>query len=480
MHLQIENLQKFFINGTWRSPQGESILHDIINPANGQVSGSVAFATDADVEIAINAAFNAFPEYSISTIEFRISLLERICAVYESRLQDLAEAITLEMGAPLHHLSRPLQSSIGLWHFQAALETLKKYSFQIKRGTTLVTKEPIGVCSLITPWNWPMNQIACKVAPALAVGCTMVLKPSQNAPYSAVILAEILEAAQVPPGVFNMLNGEGRKLGQLLASHPMIDMVSLTGSTQAGASLTQAGADTVKRMSLELGGKSANIILPDADFQQAIRHGVLHMMSNSGQSCTAPSRMLVPSARLAEVERLIIEVCSEIKVGDPLDSDTTMGPIANERQYNQVRKLIKIGIDEGAKLLVGGSDEIANLTEGFYISPTVFTDVKNEMRIAQEEIFGPVLVVIAYENEEEAINLANDSIYGLSGYVHSSNPLHAQAVAKRMRTGMVHICGAPTDIHAPFGGYKQSGNGREWGASGFDEFVETKSIMGAL
>ncbi|QXH69422.1 aldehyde dehydrogenase family protein [Pseudomonas asgharzadehiana] len=480
MFLQSKNRNRFFISGAWVSPQGQQQYHNVINPADGQVSGSVSFGSAADVDLAIQAAFDAFPEYSTTTVEFRIALLERICAVYERRSDELAEAITIEMGAPFHQLSRPLQASVGLWHFQAALAALKDFSFETQRGSTLITKEPIGVCSLITPWNWPMNQTVCKVAPALAVGCTMVLKPSQNAPYSALILAEIMEEAGVPAGVFNLVNGEGRKLGQQLASHPLVDMVSLTGSTQAGASLTIAGADTVKRMSLELGGKSANIILPDADLEQAVRHGVLHMMSNSGQSCTAPSRMLVPHALLEKVEEIITTVCSEIKVGDPMDPETTMGPMANERQYNLVRELIQVGIDEGAKLLVGGIENPVKDNAGFYISPTVFTQVDNTMRIAREEIFGPVLVVIGYDSEEEAISIANDSIYGLSGYVHSSSPARAKAVAKRMRTGMVHLCGAPIDINAPFGGYKQSGNGREWGASGLDEFLETKSIMGAL
>ena len=475
-----KNRNRFFINGAWITHQGEQSYHDVINPADGRVSGSVSFGSAADVEVAIQAAFDAFPKYSATTVDFRVALLERICAVYERRSDELAEAITIEMGAPFHQLSRPLQATVGLWHFQAALEALKNFSFETQRGSTLITKEPIGVCSLITPWNWPMNQTVCKVAPALAVGCTMVLKPSQNAPYSALILAEIMEEAGVPAGVFNLVNGEGRKLGQQLASHPLVDMVSLTGSTQAGASLTIAGADTVKRMSLELGGKSANIILSDSDLEQAVRHGVLHMMSNSGQSCTAPSRMLVPQTQLEKVEQIIIKVCSEIKVGDPMDPETTMGPMANERQYNLVRELIQAGIDEGAKLLVGGVNNPVKNNEGFYISPTVFTQVDNTMRIAREEIFGPVLVVIGYDSEEEAISIANDSIYGLSGYVYSSSLIRAEAVAKRMRTGMVHLCGAPIDINAPFGGFKQSGNGREWGAAGFDEFLETKSIMGAL
>nr|BFE89513.1 aldehyde dehydrogenase family protein [Pseudomonas brassicacearum subsp. brassicacearum] len=412
-----------------------------------------------------------FPEYSNTPVEFRVALLERICAVYERRLDELAEAITLEMGAPLHKLSRPLQAAIGLWHFQSALETLKQYSFESKYGSTIVIKEPIGVCSLITPWNWPMNQVACKVAPALAVGCTMVLKPSQNSPYSAIIFAEIMEEAGVPVGVFNMINGQGRQLGELLASHPLVDMVSLTGSTQAGASLTVAGAETVKKeCPWSWVEKSANIILSDADLEQAVRHGVLHMMSNSGQSCTAPSRMLVPRTHLEQIEQIIVKVCSEIKVGDPMDPETTMGPMANARQYHLVKEFIGVGIKEGAKLLVGNEEELARSTEGFYIYPTVFTNVDNNMKIAREEIFGPVLVVIGYDSEEEAIAIANDSIYGLAGYVHSSSLSHASAVAKRMRTGMVHLCGAAIDINAPFGGYKQSGNGREWGAAGFEEF----------
>ena len=474
----MRNYEHLYIDGQWVKPIAGR-AHQVINPATGAVSGTIAFGGEADAVRAIEVAHRAFASYSQTSVKERIDLLRSICSVYEKRLGDIAEAVTEEMGAPLEALSRPVQAVIGLAHFQTAVAVAEKYEFEKRQGSTLIAREPIGVCSLITPWNWPMNQVACKVAPALAVGCTMVLKPSQLAPYSALIFAEVLHEAGVPAGVFNMINGEGAKLGHILASHPLVDMVSLTGSTQAGATLSKESADTIKKMSLELGGKSANIILDDADFETAVTQGVESMMRNTGQTCTAPSRMLVPEHRLDEVEKIAAAVCARIVVGDPLDPKTQVGPAANERQFQKVQSYIEKGIEEGAKLVSGGVGKPAGCNErGFFIKPTVFSRVDNKMVIAQEEIFGPVLAIIPYKDENDAVAIANDSPFGLSGYVSSATVEHAQAVAKRMRTGMVHINGAGPDVAAPFGGYKQSGLGREWGAAGFDEFVEIKAIMG--
>jgi acyl-CoA reductase-like NAD-dependent aldehyde dehydrogenase len=469
--------EHIYIDGQWVKPI-DGKQHEVINPATGEVSGTVAFGGEADAVRAIEAAHRAFASYSRTTPKERIDLLRSICNVYEKRLDDIAQAITEEMGAPLDGLSRPLQAVIGLAHFQTAVAVAEKYEFERKQGTTVIAKEPIGVCSLITPWNWPMNQVTCKVAPALAVGCTVVLKPSQLAPYCALIFTEVLHEAGVPAGVYNMLNGEGAKLGHILSSHPLVEMVSLTGSTQAGATLSKEAADTIKKMSLELGGKSANIILDDADFDKAVTEGVQSMMRNTGQTCTAPSRMLVPAHRMDEVEKIAAAACANIVVGDPLDSKTQVGPAANKRQFEKVQSYIEKGIQEGAKLLCGGPGKPAGLERGLFIKPTIFSRVDNKMVIAQEEIFGPVLAIIPYKDEDDAINIANDSPFGLSGYVSSGSVEHAHAVARRMRTGMVHLNGAGPDVSAPFGGYKQSGLGREWGAAGFEEFVETKAVMG--
>ncbi|MFJ1472469.1 aldehyde dehydrogenase family protein [Massilia orientalis] len=473
------HLSNFYIAGHWVPPQAGASQHEIINPATGEVSGVVTYGTDADVHKAVNAAARAFQGYAALPQSQRNELLQAICAEYERRLPDMAEAITAEMGAPLETLSKPLQAKTGLWHFQTALAIARDFEFSRLQGTTRIMREPVGVCALITPWNWPINQIACKVAPALAVGCSIVLKPSQNAPYSAALLAEILHDAGVPAGVFNMVQGPGAAFGQLLASHPLVDMVSLTGSNAAGASVTKAAADTVKRVSLELGGKSANIILPTADLDKAVTHGVTLMMHNSGQTCVAPSRMLVPQDRLVEVEAIAKRVCESLVIGDPLLPDTFMGPIANARQYQRVVEMIDAGVAEGAHLVTGGTGKPENCERGYFVQPTVFSRVNNQMTIAREEIFGPVLTILPYSTVDEAIDIANDSPYGLSGYVYGATVEEAQSVASRLRTGMVHLNGANVDMAAPWGGYKQSGNGREWGAWGFDEFLETKALLGA-
>jgi aldehyde dehydrogenase (NAD+) len=381
------------------------------------------------------------------------------------------------MGAPAK-LALNAQAGSGLGHFKATLDALKDFEFEELVGSTQVRREPIGVVGMITPWNWPINQISCKVAPALAAGCTIVLKPSEIAPLSAHVFAEILAEAGVPKGVFNMVDGDGPGVGAAISSHPDIDMVSFTGSTRAGVLVAKAAADTVKRVSQELGGKSANIILEDADLNAAVKTGVMSMMSNTGQSCNAPSRMLVPQKLYDEAVKIAKSVAEKPVVGDPQKEGVTMGPIANKNQFEKVQALIKKGIEEGATVVVGGPGRPPGLDKGYFVQPTVFANVNNTMTIAREEIFGPVLVMIPYKDEEEAVKIANDTVYGLSGYVYSGKIENARRIAAKLRTGMVHLNGAPGDINAPFGGYKQSGNGREWGREGLREFLETKAVMG--
>ena len=475
----MRNYQQFYIDGQWLDPAEGGESFDVINPATERIVGSIRMGGAADVERAVAAAHRAFAGYSQTTLKTRLDLLASITSIYERRMDEMAAAISEEMGAPMHTLAKPVQGPIGLWHLQTTLALAKDFEFEKTQGTTLLTREPVGVCALITPWNWPMNQIVCKVAPALVTGCTVVLKPSELAPFSAQLFAEILHEAGVPAGVFNMIHGDGAKIGPLMSSHPLVDMVSLTGSTRAGSSVAKNAADTVKVVSLELGGKSANIILADADLNAAVTHGVLSMMSNTGQSCNAPSRMFVPAARIDEVEQIAAAACKTLVVGDPQAADTTTGPIANERQFQRVQTLIKAGISEGAKLIAGGAGRPDGITRGYFTKPTIFSRATNQMSIAREEIFGPVLTIIPYQTEEEAIAMANDTVYGLSGYVFGGSVDSARAVAKRLRTGMVHLNGAGLDLSAPFGGYKQSGSGREWGAAGIEEFLETKAVMGS-
>jgi aldehyde dehydrogenase (NAD+) len=467
---------EFFINGKWVQPKGDRTI-DVINPATEQVAATIALGNKEDVDLAVEAARNAFVTYSQTTREERIALLERVMEVFMKRLPDIAEAISIEMGAPAK-LAKTAQAPSGIGHFSAALDALKEFKFEEEIGTTLVVKEPIGVCGLITPWNWPMNQMTCKVAPALATGCTMILKPSEVAPLSALILAEVLEEAGVPAGVFNLVNGDGPTVGAAMSAHPGIDMMSFTGSTAAGRMVMKSGADTIKRVALELGGKSANILLDDVDFEKMVGHAVMSCMNNTGQSCNAPTRLLVPKSRMDEVAAIANGVAAKVKAGDPNATDTVIGPVASQAQWNKIQGLIKDGIEEGAKLVTGGADRPEGLDTGFYVKPTVFSHVTNEMTIAREEIFGPVLSIIAYEDEEDAVRIANDTVYGLSGYVSSASLDRARNVARRIRTGMVHLNGAALDNKAPFGGYKESGIGREWGHYGFDDFLEVKSIFG--
>ena len=469
---------QFYIDGAWVDPATSKTL-DVINPATEEPVGKIAMGSAADVDKAVTAARNAFDSYSQTTREERLELLGKIVEIYKMRMGDMGAAISQEMGAPLPFATK-VQAATGLGHFAAAIKVLKNYPFEEARGTTLWRKEPVGVCGLITPWNWPMNQIACKVAPALAAGCTMVLKPSEVAPLNAILFAEILHEAGVPAGVFNLVNGDGPTVGEAMSSHPGIDMMSFTGSTRAGIAVAKAAADTVKRVAQELGGKSANIILDDADFGRAVKGGVMGCMTNSGQSCNAPTRMLVPQARMDEVIDIARTAAERVKVGDPGAEDTTIGPVVSEVQFKKIQDLIQKGIDEGATLVTGGTGRPEGLNRGYYVRPTVFANVNNEMTIAREEIFGPVLSILGYADEEEAVRIANDTVYGLSGYVSSGDLEHANRIAARLRTGMVHVNSAMADINAPFGGYKQSGNGREWGEAGFEEFLELKAMMGAV
>ena len=468
---------KNYINGKWvKSAAGTE--HDIINPATEESIGKVVFGTAADVDRAVAAARAAFADFSSWSVEQRLGLLQRIVDAYKERWNDIAAAITAEMGAPAAFAQRA-QAGSGLGHLRATISALREMDWEETVGNSKVLKEPIGVCGLITPWNWPINQIACKVAPALAAGCTVVLKPSEIAPVDATLFAEVLDAAGVPAGVFNLVHGDGPGVGNALSTHPDIDMMSFTGSTRAGVLVARAAADTVKRVAQELGGKSANIILEGAPLKEAIASGVHSMFHNSGQSCNAPSRMLVPASVYEEAVAIAAAEAGNTRPGDPTDPESDIGPVISEQQYNKIQSLIEKGVEEGARIAAGGPGKPAGLETGYYVKPTVFRNVGNEMTIAREEIFGPVLCMIPYHDIEEAIHMANDSDYGLSGYVWGASPEDAMAVARRLRTGMVHLNGAPTDVQAPFGGYKQSGNGREWGIHGLEDFLETKAIMGA-
>lgn len=468
--------KQFYINGQWVEPSTNDTV-DVINPATEEVVATIALGGVEDVNAAVAAARAAFESYSRTSREERIALLERILEIYQRRSDEFARAITLEMGAPAK-LSKYAQAPSGTGHFAAALKALKNFEFEERIGNTLVVKEPIGVCGLITPWNWPINQLACKIAPALATGCTMVLKPSEVAPLSALLLAEVLDEAGVPAGVFNLVNGDGPTVGSAMSAHPDIDMMSFTGSTGAGRQVMKNGAETIKRVALELGGKSANILLDDVNFEKMVAHGVMSCMNNTGQSCNAPTRMLVPNSRMDEVAEIAKAVAAKVKAGAPDAPDTTMGPVVSKAQWNKIQDLIAKGIEEGARLVVGGTGRPEGLDRGYYVKPTVFSHVTNDMTIAREEIFGPVLSIIGYENEADAIRIANDTRYGLSGYVSSADLERARNVARQIRTGMVHLNGAPLDNDAPFGGYKESGNGREWGHYGFEDFLEVKSIFG--
>jgi aldehyde dehydrogenase (NAD+) len=466
---------QFYINGEWTDPTSPRSL-DVIDPATEEVAGQISLGSDADVDKAVTAAATAFKTWSRTSKDERLAILNRIVEEFEKRVPELGTAITEEMGAP-KWLADGTQAAVGVNHFKTAIGILESFEFDEDRGTSRVSREPIGVCGFITPWNWPIHQICAKVAPALAVGCTIVLKPSEIAPFSAKIFADILDTAGVPAGVFNMVNGLGPEVGQAIAVHPQVDMVSITGSTRAGIQVAEAAAQTVKRVHQELGGKSPNIILEDADLEAAVNGGIGGIMMNSGQSCRAPTRMLVPNKLMDEVSALAAAAVENWAPGDPKE-DSRMGPVISEPQWTKIQGLINSGIEQGATLVTGGAGRPEGLEQGYYVKPTVFRDVKNDMEIAREEIFGPVLSIIGYDSEEEAIEIANDTEYGLGGYVHSKDIEHARAVASRVRAGYISINNAGLDLNAPFGGYKQSGNGREFGDQAFGEFLEYKSLLG--
>ena len=468
--------ESFFIDGKWVSA-AHGKAHRVINPSTEAPITEIRLGTAEDVDQAVMAARRAFASFSQTTREQRVDLLTRIIKVYKSRMGEIADAISQEMGAPID-LANAAQAPIGLGHLSSALAVLKTYAFEEQRGTTMILREPVGVCGFITPWNWPINQITCKVAPALAAGCTMVLKPSEMAPLNAILLTEILEEAGVPPGVFNLVHGDGPGVGEALVSHPEVDLVSFTGSTRAGVRVAQRAADTVKRVAQELGGKSANLILDDADVAKAVKAGVRQMLQNSGQSCNAPSRMLVPRAAYQEALTIARETAAKVRVGPASESGVHMGPLSSAVQFQRVQAFIEKGIAEGARVVIGGAGRPQGIDQGYFTQPTIFADVTPEMTVWQEEIFGPVLCIMAYDHEEDAVALANDTPYGLSGYVSSGSLERARGVASKLRTGMVHLNNAPLDPMAPFGGYKQSGNGREWGREGFEEFLESKAVMG--
>jgi len=468
--------RQFYIDGKWVDPVD---FHDftVIDPAHEEPIATISLGSAADVDRAVAAAKRAFESYSGTSVDERLAILRRIVEVYKSKMDEMAETISREMGAPIS-LSRKAQAPAGLAHLLEIVQVLGHFKFEELKGSTLMRKEPVGVCGLITPWNWPMNQIVCKVAPALAAGCTMVLKPSEIAPLSALLFAQILHGAHVPHGVFNLVNGDGPTVGAAIASHPNVDLVSFTGSTRAGVAVAVAAAPTVKRVTQELGGKSANIILEDADFGNAVKQGVQECFRNTGQSCNAPTRMLVPRSKMAEVVVAARLTAEATKVGDPFADGISIGPLASKAQFDKVQRLINEGMKEGAKLVAGGPGRPDGFTKGYFVKPTVFADVRNDMTIAREEIFGPVLCIIPYQDEDDAVRIANETPYGLSGFVTAGDIERARRVAKRIRSGNVHINGARVDFGGCFGGFKQSGNGREWGEAGLEEFLELKAILG--
>jgi aldehyde dehydrogenase (NAD+) len=472
----MKDCRQFYIDGAWVNPT-RADDYEVINPATEAPIATISLGSADDVDQAVTAAKNAFASYSVTPVDARLALIRRIIEVYQAKAEEMAETISREMGAPLS-LSRAAQVPSGLRHLKEIVKVLEHFEFEELKGTTLMCKEPIGVCGLITPWNWPMNQIACKVAPALAAGCTMVLKPSEIAPLSAYLFAQILHEAGVPPGVFNLVNGDGPSVGSAIASHPDVAMVSFTGSTRAGIAVASAAAPTVKRVTQELGGKSANIILDDADLESTVKEGAQSCFRNTGQSCDAPSRMLIPKAKMDAAAAVARQTAEGTKVGDPFLETTHIGPLASKAQFDKVQRTINAGIEEGATLLTGGAGHPHGLANGYFVKPTIFTDVRNDMTVAREEIFGPVLCIIPYEDEADAVRIANDTLYGLSGYVTSRDLERARRVAKQIRSGNVHINGARLDFAGCFGGYKQSGNGREWGEAGLEEFLELKAIFG--
>jgi aldehyde dehydrogenase (NAD+) len=470
------DLLKFYIDGAWVEPSGPA-RRTLIDPATEQPYGEVADGGAVDIDRAVQAAKTAFVTYSVTGRAERLALLRRVIEAYKARYEDLAQALSHELGAPIG-FARDQQVFIGLAHLEKAAEVLADYRFESRRGNTEVVREPIGVAGLITPWNWPLNQIVCKVAPALATGCTMVLKPSEMTPANAAIFAEILHEAGVPKGVFNLVQGGGPTAGQALAAHSDVDLISFTGSTRAGITVAKVAADTVKRVLQELGGKSPNIILPDADLEQAVTDGVGACFINSGQSCDAGTRLLVPADRHEEAVAIAVRAAETYRVGAPDAADTVLGPVVNQVQFDKIQRLIETGIAEGATLAAGGAGRPEGLDHGYYVRPTVFGGVRPDMTIAKEEIFGPVLSILPYRDEDDAVSIANDTPYGLAAYIESGDPERARALARRLRAGSVYVNYPPLALDAPFGGYKQSGNGREYADFAFDDFQEIKGIVG--
>ena len=469
------NLTKFYINGEFVDPSSKETL-EIINPATEEEIGIVALGSTIDVDKAVYSARKAFSVSSKLSKKDRLDILETIRENYKKRYRDVSEAIRLEMGAPVK-LAEGAQTATGLGHLKTAMHVLEKHEFEYKHEDYIVREEPIGVCGLITPWNWPINQIVSKFAPAFAAGCTVVLKPSEIAPLSAMIIAEIIHESQIPPGMFNLVNGLGNVVGEAMSSHKDIDMMSFTGSTRGGVAVAKASATNVKRVSQELGGKSPNLILDDNSFTTSITNGVIHVMGNSGQSCNAPTRMLVPKSRHDEAITIAKSALEKVKVGDPLDLNSNLGPLVSKNQFDKVQKLIKKGIEEGANLVAGGTGRPNGYEKGFYARPTIFGNVSNQMVVAKEEIFGPVLVIIPYDDLEEAISIANDTIYGLAAYVTGEDREKCLEISRELRAGQISINYGSSGPSAPFGGYKQSGNGREKAEWGLTEFLEVKAIM---
>ena len=470
-------LTKFYINGEFTDPLSNETL-GIINPATEEEIGIVALGSIEDVDRAVYSARKAFSVSSKLSKTDRLDILKTVRENYKKRFNDLSEAIRLEMGAPIK-LAEGAQAATGLGHLKTAIRVLENHEFEYKHGDYIVREEPIGVCGLITPWNWPINQIVSKVAPAFAAGCTVILKPSEIAPLSAMIIAEIMHESKIPAGMFNLVNGLGNIVGEAMSAHRDIDMMSFTGSTRGGVAVATASAATVKRVSQELGGKSANIILDDDSFTKSITNGVTHVMSNTGQSCNAPTRMLVPLSRHDEALDIAKNSVENIKVGKPDDINTDLGPLVSITQYNKVQNLIEKGIEEGAQLVSGGKGKPDGFEKGYYVKPTIFGNVSNNMIIAKEEIFGPVLSIIPYDDIEHAVSIANDTVYGLAAYVTGEDQKKCLEVARELRAGQISLNYGSSGPSAPFGGYKQSGNGREKAEWGLDEFLEIKAIMGS-
>jgi aldehyde dehydrogenase (NAD+) len=468
--------RQFYIDGAWVDPVSPEEFQ-VINPATEAVAGTISMGSPKDVDLAVAAARRAFDGYSRTTPAERLALMERILTAYNAHYDDIAHAISIEMGAPIT-LAKGSQTRIGVGHIQAMIDVLKTFKFEELRGNTRLVQEPVGVCALITPWNWPMNQVAAKVIPALAAGCTMVLKPSEYSPFSAILWAKVMHEAGVPAGVFNLINGDGIQVGAPLVAHREVDMVSFTGSTRAGTAVAKSAADSVKRVHQELGGKSPNVLLDDANFERAVKQSVLHVFQNSGQSCNAPTRMLVPAARLSEVEAIAKRVAATVIVGDPMSDKTAVGPVVSKLQFDRVAGYIEKGIAEGATVISGGVGRPDGLSQGYFVKPTIFSNVNNQMTIAREEIFGPVLCILPYQTEDEAITIANDTPYGLAAYVWSEDNLRARRVGNRIRAGQVSLNGAYGDMQTPFGGFKMSGNGREYGEFGLRDFLEVKAVIG--